>query len=223
MQLLKMYVETYIIQHWISVIYDQFYVCLFSRGNLETRLATREKPPTWERRQSPPTLEWDSLFFKSRLSHTPQIKLPNSSFTPSSTLWWTCCPRWWQASLTLFVASNRTTIVRPTSSTERRSWCSCGTLESWRRPRSDGRATLTASCSLTSLRGQQAPRLMPRGSGLFKWCCIKMCVSARLITHWLLQVLHLGFPGSRGARCDSGNMFNDTGEGEAGELGDGED
>lgn len=153
---------------------------------------------------------------------------PKSSFLTHllllfSTLWWTCCPRWWRASLTLSAASNRTTTVRPTSSTERRSWCSCGTLESWRQPRSDGRATLTASCSLTSLRGQQAPRFMPRGSGLFKWCCVKMCVSARLITHWLLQVLHLGFPGSRGARCDSRNMFNDTGEGEAGELGDGED
>ena len=104
-------------------------------------------------------LQSEILSFSNQNRHlSPSSPLPHSSFTPSSTLWWTCCPRWWRASLTLFAASNRTTIARPTSSTERRSWCSCGTLESWRRPRSDGRATLTASCSLTSLRGQQAPR-----------------------------------------------------------------
>lgn len=79
------------------------------------------------------------------------------SFNASSTLWWTCCPRWWPASLTLFAVSNQTTIARPTSSTGRRSWFSSDTLESWRRPRSDGRATRTASCLLTSWRGQPPP------------------------------------------------------------------
>lgn len=94
-----------------------------------------------------------SQFSPPKLLDKPSIKLPHgfhSSYTFSSTLWWTCFPRWWQGSLTLFAVSNQTTIAKPTSSTGRRSWFSCDTLEFWRRLRSDGRATLTASCLPTS-------------------------------------------------------------------------
>lgn len=92
-----------------------------------------------------------------------------------STPWWTCCPRWWRGSPTLCAASNPTTIARPTSSTARRFWCSCGTPGFWRPPRSGGRATPTASCSPTSWRGQQLLTNTPGPIQRKENCWLKLC------------------------------------------------
>lgn len=92
------------------------------------------------------------------------VSLYPTSSCHHSTLWWTCCPRWWPGSLTSSAASNPTTIAMPTNSTGRRFWSSCATLASWKPPRSDDRATPIASCLLTSWRGQFSPE-EPRNLG----------------------------------------------------------